>query len=137
MATITSLKQLKAAGGIVSKEPVKRHIVWTSVDPATGDEAEFDADVFILKQGSGAMVEILDDKSKEQIAVLLSKSVYLAGEKGKLEPLGYEDAYQLDTPLRAALWAEVQKVAGIVRKNLPPSTSSIASSSQTESAAAP
>jgi hypothetical protein len=137
MATIKSFKQLRETGGIVSKEPVKRAIAWKTVDPETGEEVDFDAEVYIIKQGSGAMLEIMADESKEQVCVLLSKSVLLLDDKGKLALIDFDDAYRLDAPLRTALWEEIKKISGIARKNLPPSTSSSVSSSPTESAAAP
>jgi hypothetical protein len=136
MATIKSFKQLRAAGGIVSKEPVKRHIEWKGVDPLTGEEIEYDADVHIVKQGAGAVLDIYADQTKEHISAMLSQSVMLEDDKGKLALISFDDAYKLDIPLRNALWTEVQVMGGVVRKNSPPSTNSSASSSPAESAAA-
>ena len=138
MATIKSLKQLRAVGGIVSKEPVKCHIEWKSFDSETGEDVDYDADIFVVKQGAGAVMEIYSDSAKEQITLFLSKAVMMPeGESGKLQFISFDDAYHLDPPLRNAMWEACQKLAGIVRKNSPPSTSSSASSSPAESAAAP
>lgn len=137
MATIKSLKQLREAGGIVSREPIKRNIKWTAFDLATESDVEYDADIFILKQGAGAVMEIYSSKDKEQISLFISKAVMLENEKGKPELISFDDAYSLDTPLRNAMWEECQKVVGIGRKNSSPETSSSASSSPTASEAAP
>lgn len=136
MATIKSLKQLREVGGIVSKQPIKRSIAWKSFDLATEADIEYDAEIYIIKPGAGAVMEIYADNSREQISAFLSKTVMLENEKGKPELLSFDDAYQLDPPLRTAMWEECQKVAGVVRKNSPPSTSSGASSSPAESAEA-
>lgn len=137
MATIKSFKQLRETGGIVSKEPVKREIKWKTIDPESGEEVDYDAEVYIIKQGSGAMLEIMADESKEQVCVLLSKSVLLLDDKGKLALIDFDDAYRLDAPLRTALWEEIKKISGIARKNSLPSTSSSASSSPTASEVQP
>lgn len=136
MATIKSLRQLREAGGIVSKEPIKRNIVWKSFNLATEADEDYDADIFILKQGAGAVMEIYSTTDKEQISLFISKSVMLENEKGKPELISFADAFQLDPPLRNAMWEECQKVIGVVRKNSSPEMSSSANSSPTESAAA-
>ncbi len=137
MATIKSLKELRAAGGIVSREPILRHIEWKSFDLATETDIEYDADIFILKQGAGAVMEIYQSENTEQISKFISKAVMLLNDRGKPELISYEDAYQLDPPLRTAMWDECQKVAGLVRKNSTPATNSSASSSPTELADQP
>lgn len=137
MATIKTLKQLREVGGIVSKLPIKRNIAWKSFDLATENDIEYNADIYILKQGAGAVMEIYSTADKEQISLFLSKAVMLENEKGKPELISFEDAYQLDPPLRSAMWEECQKVAGIVRKNSIPATNSSASSSPAELAVAP
>lgn len=134
MTTIKSFKALRSAGGIVSHEPVKRHIEWTTVDPESGEDVTYDADVWMLKQGAGSMLQVSEEKTKEQITFALSKSVLLENDKGKLELISYDDAFQLDPPLRRALWAEFEKFSGLGRKNLVPMTNSSATSSSTESA---
>lgn len=135
MATIKSLRQLREAGGIVSREPIKRNIAWKSFDLATETDVEYDADIHILKQGAGAVMEIYSSADKEQISLFISKSVMLENEKGKLELMTFDDAFQLDPPLRNAMWEECQKVIGVVRKNSSQATNSSSSSSPTESAA--
>lgn len=129
MATLKTLKQFRDSGAIVSRAPMKRNIKWKAIDPESGDEVDFDADIYIVKLGAGAMADVFSSKDKHQIAELISKALLLEGEKGKPEPVSYEDAYQLDTPLMNAVWNEIKLIAGIERKNsLPPTKSSVNSS---------
>lgn len=138
MPTLKSFKQVREVGGVVSKVPLKRHIAWKAFDPATEQEVEYDVDVFMLRPSAGTMLELHSDAAADKrfICTVLSKVVMWENEKGKFDLMSIEDAYQLDPPLLMALWDEWQLVSGAARKNSPPSTSSGASSSQTESVAA-
>lgn len=139
MAKITSFAQLEQAGGIVSRQPVKKEIKWTTVDPETGDEIEYEADILLLKLGSGVLADIWGkkDPDREEVALWISKSLMLLNDKGKPELIAYDKAYQLDAPLRGAVWKEIRILAGLEKKASPPSTNSSASSSAEESAAEP
>ena len=139
MAKITSFAQLEQAGGIVSRQPVKKEIKWTSTDPDTGEEVDYEADIFLLKLGSGVLADIWGKKEpdREEIALWISKSFMLQNEKGKLELISYEKAYLLDAPLRGAVWKEIRILAGLEKKASPSLTNSSANSSPEESAGEP
>lgn len=135
MATLKSLKDFKASGAIVSREPVKKHIEWTTIDPGTGDEVSYDADIFLIKPPAGMLEDIYNAENKQQISLAISKCLLLESDKGEKERLTYEDVYQLDPPLRMAIWDQLKVLAGFERKNSQPPTSSTANSPSTESAA--
>lgn len=139
MPKITSFAQLEQAGGIVSRQPVKREISWKAVDPNTGEEVEYEADIMLLKLGSGALADIWGKKEpdREEVAVWISKAFMLLNDKGKHELISYDKAYLLDAPLRQVIWKEIQVLAGMQKKSLPLSTNSSVSSSAEESADAP
>lgn len=99
------LKDLKDMGGFVSSAPVAVDVTWNrpSAEPVTFT-------VHIRKHSFGTIEKLLnaveDDRSRS--AAYLSESVLL-GDGGK-EPLKYEDAYQLDPSLAAALAKAVNEV---------------------------
>lgn len=99
------LKELKAAGGFVSSDAVKRSITWTNTK---GDEYTFD--VFVRRASFGSMERLLmadDDRSKS--AQHLADCV-LIGEAA--EPMSYEDAYALEPSLAKAILEQVRAVNG-------------------------
>lgn len=136
MGTMT-IAQLRQAGGIVPREPVKKTVTWKHVN-SDGEEVEDTFDVFIVRQSLGSFRELLTEDDRERGALALSKCLMLGNGKGKLELISYEDAYQLDIELSAVIMAAVKEVnGGAKKKNSPLKTNSSASSSPAESAEAP
>ncbi|WP_288897446.1 hypothetical protein [uncultured Delftia sp.] len=139
MSTLKSIKDFKKAGAIVSTEPVLRHIEWTSKNPDTGEEVQFDADVYFLRPSAGKWQDIHarngEDGRKQLVSTAISECMLLKNEQGAFEQLSYEDAYNLDTPLQNAVWNALAPLAGAVQKNSQPTTSSSANSSSTASEA--
>lgn len=135
MSTLKSIKDFKKAGAIVSTEPVLRHIEWTSKDLETGEEVQFDADVYFLRPSAGKWQDIYkrngEDGGKQMVATAISECMLLKSEQGAFEQLSYDDAYLLDAPLQAAIWDALAPLAGVEQKNSQPKTSSSANSSST------
>ena len=136
MATLKGLAQLRKAGGIVPREPVRKTVTWVHVDKETGETHEDTMDVLIVRQASGMVADLLEAKDRKQWAMLLSLSVVFEDEKGAREPLKYDDAIQFDEGLAGVLLQAIQEVNS-GPKNSVSSTSSIASLSSAESAAEP
>lgn len=135
MKTLKSLKDFKDSGAIVSREPLPRHIEWTSINPETGEDEACCADIFLIKPPAGMLEDIFSTDNKQQISVAISKCLLLESAGGEKERLTYDDVYQMDAPLRIAIWNELKVLAGLERKNSQPPTSSSASSPSEESAA--
>lgn len=132
MATLKTLAQFKAAGGIVSRDPILRHIKWTAVDPSTLEEIEYDADVALVKLGAAEIFDVFsgDVGEKNRDCYMIHKSWIVADdEKAKPRHLTYEEAEQLDPPLKASIIKEIFLFNGLERKNSQPKTSSGAISS--------
>lgn len=103
--TTMKLKELKAAGGFVSGDHVKRSVTWTNTK---GEEYTFD--VFVRRASFGSMERLImadDDRSKS--AQHLADCV-LIGDNA--EPLEYEDAYALEPSLAKAILEQVRAVNG-------------------------
>lgn len=100
------LAELKAAGGFVSGEPIKTHIVWER-----GPEPlEFDVHIRRLSFGDFERIYIdPKDKERSRTAALIAASVLL-GEKGD-EPITYKDAFQLEPKLASALVNAITEAA--------------------------
>ena len=100
-----NLNELKAAGAIVPALPVKRHIVRNREGLET---VEFDVHIRRLAFGplERLMLDDTDDRSRS--AAYLSATVLLGDDGG--EPLTYDDAYQLDPSLAAALLRAARQV---------------------------
>lgn len=96
---------------------------------------DYEADIFLLKLGSGVLADIWGKKEpdREEVSLWISKALMLQNDKGKLELISYEKAYNLDTPLRAVIWKEIRILAGLEKKTSPLSTNSSANSSPEES----
>jgi len=136
MGTLKSLTQLRNAGGILSREPVKVEGTWKHVNDA-GEEVEDTFEIGVVKVSFGDMADLFKEKDREQLAVGMSKSVMIADDKGKMQFISYEDAYRLDSGLASVILDLVRKVNGGDRKNSTPPTNSSVNSSSQESAAAP
>lgn len=98
------LTQLKAKGGVVSAALVKRPVEWKhEVD---GKEMTEKFTVFVRRISFGAVERANEEDSPS--CALISRCVCL-GEKGE-EALSYEDAFQLEPGLAAALVEAVMSV---------------------------
>lgn len=138
MPTIKTLEELEASPAIASTKEFLRNVKWKSFNPETGEDDDFDADVYFVKPAAGDIVKILESKKEDvdQIAMLLSKSVKVAQKDGKRIFLPYATAYKMDGAFRNALYEEFSKITGSTRKNSAPQTSDGANSSSVESAEA-
>jgi hypothetical protein len=99
------LKELKAAGGFVSSDHVKRSITWANTN---GDEYTFD--IFVRRSSFGSMERLImadDDRSKSAQHIA---DCVLIGENA--EPMTYEDAYALEPSLAKAILEQVRAVNG-------------------------
>src|SRR6478609_3136621 len=134
MATIKNLTQLKAAGGIVSREPVKKEVTWNHVSPDGEDMADTFT-VYVVKPSFGSVLSIGKEANREQLALSLSKTIQIEDDKGKLVFFPYDDAMQLDPGLAMVLLGAVREVTE--PKNSRPPTNSYANSSPVELAAPP
>lgn len=136
MGSIKSFSQLKAAGGIISREPIKKTLTWTHKNDA-GEEVSDSFEVYIVKQSFGSLADLYKETSREQLAVAISKALLLENDKGKLELMKYDDAYQLDPSLAHVILDGIREVNGGEAKNSQPPTNSSVNSSSPESVAAP
>lgn len=127
MATIKNLTQLKAAGGIVSREPVKKEVTWTHVSP-DGEEMADTFFIYVQKPTFGSVLSIGKTADREQLALTLSKTLMLEDDKGKPAFISYEDAMQLDPGLAMVLLAAVREVSEPPKNSRPPTNSFVSSS---------
>lgn len=133
MTTLSSVEQFRSSGAIVSRQPVKKHIEWTTVDPETNEEVKFDAFVYLLKPGAGLMSDMFTAEDKHltvtavQTCLRLPETVEVEGEKPKLVQLTYDDVFNFDSPFLAAIWKELTFMSGITKKNdsAPPTNSTL------------
>lgn len=103
------LKQLKARGAFVPKAPIPCEVEWTHADPETGEEVTDKFTVYVKKQSFGSIERLFmgeDDRSKS--AAFIAQCIRL-GDGGKDE-MTYEDAFQLDAGLAAALVKAINEV---------------------------
>lgn len=139
MATIKNLTQLKAAGGVVSREPVKKEVTWKHVHPETGEELDDTFDIWVLRANIGialSMHKESTEPSREAILVVCSKLVMLEDDKGKKIQLPYEEWDTFDTNLTMAIYDAVQEVRRPPKNSQPPTNCS-ANSSPVELVAPP
>lgn len=134
MAHIKSLTQLKAAGGVVSREPVTKELSWVHVNDS-GEEVTDTFDVLIVKPSFGKVLSIGKIEDREQLALTISTYIMLENDKGKPELMGYDTAMQLDPSLAFLLLGAIREVSEPKNSRLP--TNSSANSSPVESAVAP
>lgn len=102
---MTTLKDLKALGGVVSEVPVEKEIKFTI------DEQEYTAKIHVKRLSIGDHEKLFgkgDDG--ERAAHLISHAVML-GEGGK-ERISFKDAYQLHPRLADAMINAVNEVNG-------------------------
>ena len=133
MAKLAGLSQLKAAGGFVSREPLKREVTWTHT-AENGAEVSDTFDIFIPRTNLSTALEQRPE-GVEAVTWELSRSLMLADDKGKPVPISYEDVQLLEPTLATAIMKVIQETRA--PKNSRPPTSSSAISSPVESAAQP
>lgn len=133
MAKLQGLSQLKAAGGFVSREPLKREVSWTHTNEA-GEEITDTFDIFIPRSTLASALETRPEHV-EAVTWELSRSLLLANDKGEPVPISYEDVQMLEPTLATAIMKVIQETRA--PKNSQPPTSSYATSSPVESAAQP
>jgi hypothetical protein len=138
MAHLKNLTQLKAAGGVVSREPIKKPVTWKHLSE-DGQEMEDTFDVWILRSNIGLALSIYKEAEKvdrEGMLIVLSKLVMLENDKGKQVLIAYEEWDAFDTDLCMAIYKVVQEVRNPPKNSQQP-TNSCANSSPAESAVAP
>lgn len=103
------LKQLKAKGGIVTAVPVPKEVTWIHRDETTGESIEDVFTVHILKQSFGSIERLFLGAADRSRSAAFIAACVLFGEGGK-ERISYEDAFQLDPSLAAALVVAANEV---------------------------
>lgn len=139
MAHLKNLTQLKAAGGVVPREPVKKQVTWKHVSP-DGEEMEDTFDVWVVRSNIGLALSIHkeahDKVDREEMLIVLSKLVMLENDKGKQVLIPYEEWDSFDTDLSLAIYKVLQEVRNPPKNSQQPTNSS-ANLSPAESAVAP
>ncbi|MDF9755465.1 phage tail assembly chaperone family protein, TAC [Pseudomonas hunanensis] len=99
-----NINQLKALGGIVDSQRVRKEVVWNRPDPQTGEMLAQTLVVHVRRHSFGVIERLFAEQasSHSRNAHYLAASISL-GEEGE-EPLGVEDRVQPRTltGLRAA-----------------------------------
>lgn len=106
-----NLKELKEKGGIVDASLVKKTVSWTHLDE-NGNEIQDVFDVHIRRLAYGMVESMLrpDSSGKNRsVTLLLISSAVVFGEDAD-EQLTYDEAYQLESGLTAALIEAVKEV---------------------------
>jgi hypothetical protein len=128
MAKLSGLSQLQAAGGFVSREPLRREVVWTHPDPETGEEVSDSFDIFIPRN---SLASVLMRESRPEgmnaVAWEFSQSLMLADDDGKPVLISYDAAEMLDPSLATAIMKVIQD-ARAPKKSTPQTNSSVTSS---------
>lgn len=139
MAELKNWADVQGVGGLVPSTPFLKTIKWEAVNPATYEVMQYDAEVWLLKLGAGAYMDVFADKSsvEDYEARFISRSWLLENDKGKKELCSFERARQLDPPLRKAIAQEIGFLCGLQKKASPTVTNSSANSSSTELADQP
>lgn len=106
-----NLKELREKGGIIDASLVKKSVSWKHPDEG-GKEVEDVFDVHIRRLAYGMVESILrpDSSGKNRsVTSLLISSAVMFGEDAD-EQLSYDEAYQLEPGLAAALSIAVKEV---------------------------
>ena len=99
------LADFKKIGGIVTREPVKKHIVWPRED------GDIDFDVFIIRHSYGMIEQIMDgEDDKSRSAHYIAECVRF-GEAGN-EKMTYDEAFSLDPKVAGLLVVAINEVNG-------------------------
>lgn len=94
---MTTLKQLKAAGGFVSDVPVKKQIKFN----IEGQDIDADIHVRRLSAGDYESIYVADTEGRSRTASIISQCITL-GDDGK-EKIKFEEAYKLHPNLAGAM----------------------------------
>ncbi|OPA92403.1 hypothetical protein BFW87_17480 [Pseudomonas fluorescens] len=107
-----NLKQLKAKGGIVDGQPVKKDVSWTHLDSKTGKEVTDTFTLHIRRQSFGVIERLFTggESAQSRNASYLAASVMLGAEGD--EALSYDDAYSLEPSLGFVILNAVNEVNG-------------------------
>ena len=107
-----NLKQLKAKGGIVDAQPVKKDISWTHLDSKTGKQVTDTFTLHIRRQSFGVIERLFsqDESAQSRNASYLAASVSLGAEGD--EALSYDDAFGLEPSLGFVILNAVNEVNG-------------------------
>lgn len=107
-----NLKQLKAKGGIVDGQPVKKEISWSHLDSKTGKDVTDTFTLHIRRQSFGVIERLFAQGESDQSrnASYIAASVAL-GSAGT-EALSYDDAYSLEPSLGFLILNAVNEVNG-------------------------
>ena len=117
---MTSMKELKAKGGIVSSVPVKKEIKFK----LDGDD-EFTASIFVKKLAIGdyESLFLVDGEERSRTAKIISEAVTL-GDDGK-EKISFKDAFQLHPALAGAMIVAFNEVNAAKKSSAPATVSSV------------
>lgn len=113
-----NLAELKARGGFVSGALVKKEVSWTHMDPVSGDQITDTFTIHVRRLAYGDIERIFlggEDGERSRSAAVIAARVLL-GEKAD-ERLSYEEAFQLEPSLAAALTDAIAKVPETAPKN--------------------
>jgi hypothetical protein len=126
VAHLKNLTQLKAAGGVVSREPVKRQVTWKHVSQ-DGEEMEDTFDVWVIRASIGTELAIHkeSEKDREYVLTCLAKRVMLENDKGKPITLPYEEWDSFDPTLALAIFQVAREVSSGPKNSQPLKNSSV------------
>lgn len=115
--------QLQALGGYVPPAPQKQTVVWSREGE---DDVTFE--VTVLPRTAGAMFrakEMARELNGEADGASVAIAAFIRLGEDASESFTYEDAYNLDADLAAALLLAVARVQGVrtAKKASPPTTS--------------
>lgn len=107
-----NLKQLKAKGGIVDGQPIRKEVSWTHLDHRSGNEVTDTFTLHIRRQSFGVIERLFTqgESTHSRNASYLAACVTL-GAQG-METLSYDDAYSLEPSLGFLLLNAVNEVNG-------------------------
>ncbi|MCG8292375.1 MULTISPECIES: phage tail assembly chaperone family protein, TAC [Pseudomonas] len=107
-----NIHQLKALGGIVDSQKVRKEIVWNRPDPQGGEMVEQTLVVHVRRHSFGVIERLFaeQESSHSRNAHYLAASISL-GEEGD-EALGVEDAFNLEPSLGFLLLNAINEVNG-------------------------
>ncbi|MDH0645575.1 phage tail assembly chaperone family protein, TAC [Pseudomonas sp. GD03858] len=107
-----NINQLKALGGIVDSQRVRKEVVWNRPDPQTGEMLAQTLVVHVRRHSFGVIERLFaeQESSHSRNAHYLAASISL-GEEGE-EPLRVEDAFNLEPSLGFVLLNAINEVNG-------------------------
>ncbi|MBI6953151.1 phage tail assembly chaperone family protein, TAC [Pseudomonas sp. B21-023] len=107
-----NIHQLKALGGIVDSQRVRKEVAWSRPDPLTGEMLAQTLVVHVRRHSFGVIERLFDEQgsSHSRNAHYLAASIGL-GEDGE-ESLSVEDAFNLEPSLGFLLLNAINEVNG-------------------------